>query len=117
MKHVNDIADKYLIPGETQDTALMFVPSESVYAEIHDGFDDVIQKAYRARVVLVSPSLLMLAIQVMQQILKDARMRDAADQIRTEVLNIGGRPRPVARPCTEAPEATSIRSTRTSARC
>jgi DNA recombination protein RmuC len=87
MKHVSDIAEKYLITGETQDTALMFVPSESVYAEIHDGFDDVIQKAYRARVVLVS--LLMLAIQVMQQILKDARMRDAADQIRTEVLNLG----------------------------
>src|SRR5580704_7464947 len=63
MKHVSDIAEKYLITGETQDTALMFVPSESVYAEIHDGFDDVIQKAYRARVVLVSPSLLMLAIQ------------------------------------------------------
>jgi DNA recombination protein RmuC len=88
MKHVSDIAEKYLIPGETQDSALMFVPSESVYAEIHDRFDDVIQKAYRARVVLVSPSLLMLAIQVMQQILKDARMRDAADQIRTEVLNL-----------------------------
>ncbi len=89
MKHVGDIAEKYLIPGETQDTALMFVPSESVYAEIHDGFDDVVQKAYRARVVLVSPSLLMLAIQVMQQILKDARMRDAADQIRTEVMHLG----------------------------
>jgi DNA recombination protein RmuC len=89
MKHINDIAEKYLIAGETQDTALMFVPSESVYAEIHDGFDDVIQKAYRARVVLVSPSLLMLAIQVMQQILRDARMRDAADQIRNEVLNLG----------------------------
>ena len=88
MKHVSDIAEKYLIAGETQDTALMFVPSESVYAEIHDGFDDVIQKAYRARVVLVSPSLLMLAIQVMQQIMRDARMRDAADQIRTEVLNL-----------------------------
>jgi DNA recombination protein RmuC len=89
MKHVVDIAEKYLIPGETQDTALMFVPSESVYAEIHDGFDDVIQKAYRARVVLVSPSLLMLAIQVMQQILKDARIRDAADQIRNEVMHLG----------------------------
>lgn len=88
MKHVTDIADKYLIPGETQDTALMFVPSESVYAEIHDGFDDVIQKAYRARIVLVSPSLLMLAIQVMQQIMKDARMRDAADLIRTEVMHM-----------------------------
>ena len=89
MKHVSDISQKYLIAGETQDTALMFVPSESVYAEIHDGFDDIIQKAYRARVVLVSPSLLMLAIQVMQQILKDARMRDAADQIRTEVMSLG----------------------------
>ena len=89
MKHVADIAEKYLITGETQDTALMFVPSESVYAEIHDGFDDIIQKAYRARVVLVSPSLLMLAIQVMQQILKDARIRDAADQIRNEVMHLG----------------------------
>ena len=84
-KHVADIAGKYLIPGETQDLALMFVPSESIYAELHDGFDDVVQKAYRARVVIVSPSLLMLAIQVMQQILKDARMREAADEIRTEV--------------------------------
>jgi DNA recombination protein RmuC len=84
-RHVGDIAGKYLIPGETQDLALMFVPSESIYAELHDGFDDVVQKAYRARVVIVSPSLLMLAIQVMQQILKDARMREAADEIRTEV--------------------------------
>jgi len=39
MKHINDIAEKYICPGETQDTALMFVPSESVYAELHDGFD------------------------------------------------------------------------------
>jgi DNA recombination protein RmuC len=84
-KHVADIADKYLIPGETQELALMFVPSESVYADLHDGFDDVVQKAYRARVVVVSPSLLMLAIQVVQQIQKDARMREAADQIRDEV--------------------------------
>ena len=84
-RHVGDIAERYLIPGETQDIALMFVPSESVYADLYDGFDDLIQKAYRAQVVLVSPSLLMLAIQVMQQILKDARMRAAAREIRTEV--------------------------------
>src|SRR5882672_2130399 len=89
-KHVSDIAGKYLIPGETQELALMFVPSESVYAELHDGFDDVVQKAYRARVVIVSPSLLMLAIQVMQQILKDARMREAADQIHAEVGRMMG---------------------------
>jgi DNA recombination protein RmuC len=89
-KHVGDIAQKYLIPGETQEMALMFVPSESVYAELHDGFDDIVQKAYRARVVMVSPSLLMLAIQVMQQIQKDARMREAADHIRTEVGHMMG---------------------------
>jgi DNA recombination protein RmuC len=85
MKHVSDIAEKYLIPGETQDTALMFVPSESVYAELHDGFDDIVQKAYRLQVMMVSPTLLMLAIQVIQQIQKDSQMRQAADQIRTEV--------------------------------
>src|SRR4249920_3394802 len=85
MKHVNDIAEKYLCPGETQDTALMFVPSESVYAELHDGFDDIVQKGYRAQVMMVSPTLLMLAIQVIQQIQKDSQMREATDLIRTEV--------------------------------
>jgi len=84
-RHVADIAQKYLIPGETQDLALMFVPSESVYAELYDGFDDVVQKAYRSKVVIVSPSLLMLAINVIQQIQKDARMREAADKIHAEV--------------------------------
>ena len=84
-KHVDDIAAKYLIAGETQDLALMFVPSESIFAELHDGFDDIMQKAFRSRVVIVSPSLLMLAIQVVQQIQKDARMREAADEIHAEV--------------------------------
>jgi DNA recombination protein RmuC len=84
-RHVSDIAAKYLIPGETQDLALMFVPSESVYAELHDGFDDLVQKAFRAKVVIVSPSLLMLAIHVVQQIQRDARMREAADKIHAEV--------------------------------
>ncbi len=84
-RHIGDIADKYLIPGETQDLALMFVPSESVYADLHDGFDDIVQKAYRAKVVIVSPSLLMLAIHVIQQIQRDARMREAADKIHAEV--------------------------------
>jgi DNA recombination protein RmuC len=84
-KHVGDIAAKYLIPGETQDMALMFVPSESVYAELYDSFDDVFQKAYRAKVIIVSPSLLMLAIQVIQQIRRDARMREAASKILIEV--------------------------------
>src|SRR5262249_2409187 len=84
-KHVADIAGKYLIPGETQDMALMSVPSESIYAELYDSFDDIFQKAYRAKVVIVSPSLLMLAIQVIQQIRRDARMREAAGKILIEV--------------------------------
>jgi DNA recombination protein RmuC len=84
-RHIGDIAAKYLIPGETQDLALMFVPSESLYAELHDGFDDILQKAYRCKVVIVSPSLLMLAVHVVQQIQRDARMREAADKIHAEV--------------------------------
>jgi DNA recombination protein RmuC len=84
-RHVGDIAQKYLIAGETQDLALMFVPSESVYAELHDGFDDVVQKAFRAKVVIVSPSLLMIAIHLIQQMRKEDRMREAAGQIRAEV--------------------------------
>jgi DNA recombination protein RmuC len=85
IRHIGDIAQKYLIRGETQDLALMFVPSESVYLELHDGFDDVVQRALRAQVVIVSPSLLMLAISVIQQIQKDARTREAADRIHAEV--------------------------------
>ena len=84
-RHVGDIAHKFLIRGEIQDLALMFVPSESVYLELHEGFDDLVQKAMRAQVVIVSPALLMLAISVIQQIQKDARMREAADQIHAEV--------------------------------
>lgn len=84
-KHIDDISGKYLIKGETQDVAFMFIPSESMFAELYDGFDDVLQKGYRAGVIIVSPSLLMLAIQVVQQIQKDARMREAADRILTEV--------------------------------
>jgi DNA recombination protein RmuC len=89
-RHIGDIAGKYLIPGETQDLALLFVPSESIYAELHDGFDDIVQKAFRSKVVIVSPSLLMLAIQVVQQIQRDARMRDAADKIHAEVGHLAG---------------------------
>jgi DNA recombination protein RmuC len=85
MKHVSDIAERYIVPGETQDTALMFVPSESVYADLHDSFGDVVEKAYRSQVMIVSPTLLMLAIQVIRQIQKDAQMREATDRIRNEV--------------------------------
>ena len=87
-KHITDIAQKYLIPGETQDLALMFVPSESVYADLHDGFDDVVQKAFRVKVAIISPALLMLAIALVQQTQKDARMREAAGQLRDEIARL-----------------------------
>ena len=86
--HVRDIAEKYLVQGETQDTAFMFVPSESVFAEIHENFETVVQRAHRARIVIVSPSLLMLSIQVIQSILKDARMREQAHLIQGEVIRL-----------------------------
>lgn len=83
--HVAAIAEKYHIPGETQDQSLMFVPSEAIYADLHEHFPDLIQKAMRARVVIVSPNMLMLAVQTMLAILKDVRMREQAGLIQKEV--------------------------------
>jgi DNA recombination protein RmuC len=86
--HVKDIAEKYLIPGETQDIAMLFVPAESIYADLAEHFDDVVQKAHRARIVIVSPSLLTLAIQVMQALVRDARIREEARVIQVEVQKL-----------------------------
>jgi DNA recombination protein RmuC len=86
--HLKAISEKYLITGETQDTAFMFVPSESIFAEIHENFESLIQKAHRSRVVIVSPSLLMLSIQVIQSVLKDTRMREQAHLIQGEVMRL-----------------------------
>lgn len=85
MKHVKDISEKYLLPGETHETAIMFVPSESVYAELYEKFEDVIQKAHRARVIIASPNVLMLLVQTLQAIFKDARLREQAGLIKVEV--------------------------------
>jgi len=84
-RHIEAIAEKYILPGETQDTALMFVPAESIYADIHEHFPDLIQKAHARRVILVSPNMLMLAVQTMLSIVKDARMREQTDVLRKEV--------------------------------
>jgi len=84
-KHISDIAAKYLIPGETQDIALMFIPSESLYADLHEQFDDVVQRARRERVMIVSPNMAVLAVQLVRQIRKDAEMQEAAETIRREV--------------------------------
>jgi DNA recombination protein RmuC len=88
LKHVKDIADKYQISGETHDTAIMFVPSESVYAELNEKFEDVVQKAHRQRIILASPNVLMLLVQTMQAIVKDAAMREQAHVIQAEVIKL-----------------------------
>ena len=88
LKHVKDIADKYQISGETHETAIMFVPSESVYAELNEKFEDVVQKAHRHRIILASPNVLMLLVQTMQAIVKDAAMREQAHVIQAEVIKL-----------------------------
>ena len=84
-KHISDINERYMIPGETQDVALMFIPSESLYADLYESFDDIVQRARRARVMIVSPNMAVLAIQLVRQMRKDAQMREAVDQIRFEI--------------------------------
>ena len=87
-KHVKDIAEKYLICGETQTPAIMFVPSESIYAELHVSCSDVVQKARRMQVVIVSPHVFMLAINTIQTLLRDAKMREQAGKIQTAVVEL-----------------------------
>jgi DNA recombination protein RmuC len=88
--HIRAISEKYLIAGETQDTAFLFVPSESIFADLHEQFEDVVQRASRARVVVVSPSILMLSIQVVQALLRDVRIREEAHRIQKEVRDLLG---------------------------
>ena len=88
VKHIDDIAERYFIPGETQDTAFMFVPSESIFADINERFEDIVQRAYKARVMIVSPSLLLLSVQVVMSLLRDARMREQAHVIQEEVAKM-----------------------------
>jgi DNA recombination protein RmuC len=87
-KHLKDISEKYLLAGETHETAILFVPSESIYAELHESFDDIVQKAHRMRVILASPNVLMLLVQTMQAIFKDVAMRDQAHVIKAEVAKL-----------------------------
>ncbi len=86
--HIKAISEKYLIAGETADTAFLFVPSESIFADLHEHFEDVVQRALKARVVIVSPSILMLSIQVVQALLRDVRMREEAHKIQKEVREL-----------------------------
>ncbi|MGY9107352.1 MAG: DNA recombination protein RmuC, partial [Alphaproteobacteria bacterium] len=85
LKHVKDIQEKYILPGETAESALMFLPSEAVYAELHANFRNVIEESFRRRVWIVSPTTLMATLNTVRAVLKDARMREQAGVIQTEV--------------------------------
>lgn len=84
-KHVKDIKEKYLIPGEVQTPAIMFVPSDSIYAELHATFPETLRRARQDQVVVVSPHVFMLVIGTIQSLMRDAKMREQADMIRKEV--------------------------------
>ncbi|MDG2248519.1 MAG: DNA recombination protein RmuC [Paracoccaceae bacterium] len=84
-KHIKDISEKYIIEGETADGAILFLPSEAVYAELHANFPDIVREGFSARVWIVSPTTCMATLNTMRAILKDARMREQAGAIRNEL--------------------------------
>ncbi|MCI0431567.1 MAG: DNA recombination protein RmuC [Rhodospirillales bacterium] len=84
-QHIRDIAEKYIIPGETADSALLFLPSEAVYAELHASFPALVEEGFRAKVWIVSPTTLWATLTTVRAILKDVRMREQADLIQREV--------------------------------
>jgi DNA recombination protein RmuC len=84
-KHVSDIAAKYVIPGETAESALLFLPSEAVYAELHANFREVVEESYKSRVWIVSPTTLMATLNTVRAVLKDVRMREQAHVIQKEI--------------------------------
>ena len=84
-KHIKDISDRYILEGETADGALMFLPSEAVYAELHANFPELVREGFAARVWIVSPTTCMATLNTMRAILKDARMREQAGAIRREL--------------------------------
>ncbi|MCZ6847922.1 MAG: DNA recombination protein RmuC [Alphaproteobacteria bacterium] len=87
--HINDIAERYIVPGETAEQALMFLPSEAVFAELHANFRNAIEQSYAKRVWIVSPSTCMAMLHTVRAVLKDVRMREQAHVIQQEVATLG----------------------------
>jgi DNA recombination protein RmuC len=88
LKHIQDIKEKYIIPGETAESALMFLPSEAIYAELHASLPDIVEKSYRSKVWIVSPTTLMATLNTVRAVLKDVHMREQASVIQAEVLTM-----------------------------
>jgi len=83
--HIKAISERYIIDGETADGALMFLPSEAVYAELHANFPELVREGFAARVWIVSPTTCMATLNTMRAVLKDARMREQAGAIRKQL--------------------------------
>jgi len=86
--HIKAISERYILEGETADGALMFLPSEAVYAELHANFPDVVREGFAAKVWIVSPTTCMATLNTMRAVLKDARMREQAGAIRKELSEL-----------------------------
>jgi len=83
--HIKAVAEKYLIFGETHDIAMLFLPSEAIYAELHANFPQVIEKGFSQKVMIVSPTTFMATLHTMRAVMKDAAMREQAHIIQREV--------------------------------
>ncbi|MEN8233497.1 MAG: DNA recombination protein RmuC [Actinomycetota bacterium] len=84
-KHIKDISERYIIPGETADSALMFLPSEAVYAELHANHPAIVETSHKARVYIVSPTTMMATLTTVRAVLRDVEMRKQAGVIQKEV--------------------------------
>jgi len=89
-KHITDIRDKYIVPGETAESALLFLPSEAIYAELHANFGGIVDESYKARVWIVSPTTMMATLNTVRAVLKDVQMREQAGEIQKLVALMMG---------------------------
>ena len=88
-KHVDDIADKYIIANVTSDGAVMFIPAEAVFAEIHAHHSDVVDYAMQRRVWIVSPTTLMAVLNTARAVMKDVETRAQVHIIKDELAKLG----------------------------
>ncbi len=88
-KHIRSIAEKYIVPGETAEGAVMFIPAEAVFAEIHARFPDLVEESYRLKVWMVSPTTMMAILTTARSVLKDAATREQIDIIQEHLRGLG----------------------------
>jgi DNA recombination protein RmuC len=88
-KHIRDISEKYILPGETADSAIMFLPSESIYSEINIRFPKLVNESRNKKVYMAGPDNLMLLLHTVRAILRDATMSQTAGKIQIEVDKLG----------------------------